>query len=168
MSSVQLWESRGSSAQQGKDAFCRHIMCRMWKPPIVLMSTSESKYSLLEAPGVSVWRSKPHVFVVAGASLHPGNFCISVSHVSLCLCVLGISEDVPWPSLHHGHLCISPSWASASWHLPIPDVEAARQETRGAAPSAQLECCRVPARAAESSTSQMLPPLSKSLAASFS
>lgn len=105
------------------------------------------------------------------ASLHPGHFSISVSQVSLCRCILGISESVSWASLHLTilgicisacrHLCIVR-------HLPMPGVEAARQESWGAAPPAQLWCRRVSARAAESSSSPMLSLLSKSLAASFS
>lgn len=144
------------------------------------------KFSLLEAPGVSVWRPKTHVFVVAGAL--PCSLCLFASRAFLHLCIPaisvslhpghlhtpGISESVSWASLHPGHLCISSSWASASWHLhihrhlPIPGVEAVRQESRGAAPPAQLGCRRVSARAAESSSSQMLSLLSKSLTASFS
>lgn len=111
MSSVQLLESWGNLAQQGKNGFCKHVMCRMWKPSIVPMTTSKPKFFLLEASGVSVWRPKPHVFVVAGAlpqsltSLHPGHFCISASQASLnmChghLCILGISASHPPEPLH--------------------------------------------------------------------
>lgn len=144
------------------------------------MSTSKPKFSLLEAPGVSVWRPKTHVFVVAGAL--PCSLCLFASRAFLHLCIPGISvslhpghlrtpgisESVSWASFHPGHLCISPSWASASLHPGIPGAEAARQESRGAAPPAQLGCRRVSARAAESSSSQMLSLLSKSLTASFS
>lgn len=133
ISSVQLLESRGNSAQQGKDGFCKHIMCRMWKPSIVPMSTSKPEFSLLEAPGVSVWRPKTHVFVVAGAL--PCSLCLFASRAFLHLCIPGISvslhpghlrtpgisESVSWASLHPGHL-----------HLCIPASQVRRQPGRRA------------------------------------
>lgn len=136
------------------------------------MSTSKPEFSLLEAPGVSVWRPKTHVFVVAGAL--PCSLCLFASRAFLHLCIPGISvslhpghlrtpgisESVSWASLHPGHL-----------HLCIPASQVRRQPGRRAGvqpPPAQLGCRRVSARAAESSSSQMLSLLSKSLTASFS
>lgn len=40
------------------------------------------------------------------ASLHPGHFCISVSQLSLCLCILGIFTPQASLNLCPGHLCI--------------------------------------------------------------
>lgn len=103
------------------------------------VSASKPKFSLLEAPGVSVWRPKPHVFVVAGAlprsltPLHPWAFlhlCIPGISLSLHpghLCILGISEYVSWSSLHPARLCISPSWASVSLHPGISPSQVGRQ-----------------------------------------
>lgn len=107
------------------------------------------------------------------ASLHPGHFCVSISRVSLCLCILNMCPghlcilDIS-ASHHPGHLHLWSRYFHILKHPPIPGVEAARRESRGTASPAQLGCCRVSARAAESSSSQMLSLLSKSLAASFS
>lgn len=108
------------------------------------------------------------------ASLHPGHFCISVSQVSLCLCILGISAPQASLNLCPGHLCIlgiSASHHPGHLHLCIPASQVQRQPGRRAGvqpPPAQLGCRRVSARAAESSSSQMLSLLSKSLTTSFS
>ena len=74
MSSVQLLETRGNSARWGRDDhFASVSIYKILKPSIVPVSTSKPRFSLLEAPGVSVQRPKPHVFAVAGAlSCIPG------------------------------------------------------------------------------------------------
>lgn len=177
MSSVQLLESWGSSVQQGQDGFCKHIMCRTWKPSDVPLSASKPKFSLLEASRCECVEAK--TTCVCGGWGSASLPCFFASWAFLHLCIPAISV-----SLHPGHLwiCVLVIFApceslhftilgvciSASWHLPIPGVEAAGQESRGSAPPAQLGLCRVSARAAESSSSQMLSFLSKSLAASFS
>lgn len=139
MSSVQLSETGGNSARWGRGGrFASASICKILKPSIVPVSTSKPKFSLLEAPGVSVRRPKPHVFMVSGA-----------------LSCIGIISASRASSLHPGHLRISGTGAT-------------RQESQGAAPPAQPRCRRVSARAAESSSSQTLSFLYKSLAASFS
>lgn len=175
MSSVQHLETRGNSARGRDGCFASASICKTLKPSIVPMSTSKPKISLLEAPGVSAWRLKPHVFTVAGTlPCTPG---ISTSQASLHprhLGHLSISPSIS-PSLHPRHLCIPstfvPSASPHLGHLPVSVSQASLhpwQVSQGAAPPAQLGCCGVFARAAESSSSQILSFFYKSLATSFS